>query len=194
MKKEKLNKTLIYSTTIEGINFNVFCASIRRRHCHVLAFQNEEVKVINFTIDRHIDYDFYDRYFKARLSAYQAILEEMVHKGTHVKNWEEGYLIHNVCDKYEARKHQMIEEAKQAEYEDRLPDKNEVETAVKNEKGRSFSNLFYCRLCRMKHSSGYSYLIRGHEVNVCSYCRTDIRRTNNYVKIIPTNMGHSKRG
>ena len=197
MKKQKINKTLIYTTTIEGIDFNVYYTSICSHHCRVLAFQNEEVRAINITIDRDIDHDFYDSYFKARLSTYQAIFEELSQKGRHLKNWEEGYIIYNVCDKYEAWKRQIIEEtekAKKAEYDNRLPDKNEIETVVKNEKGHSFSCLFYCKLCKTKHSSGYSYLIRGHEVNVCSYCRTDIRRTKNYVKIIPTNMGHSKRG
>lgn len=194
MKKEKINKTLIYQTTIEGIDFNVYYTTICSHHCRVLAFQNEEVRTINITVDRDIDHDFYDSYFKVRLSTYQAIFKYLVQKNKHLKNWDEGPKIYNACDKYEAWKRQIIEEAERSEDADRLPDKNEIETVVKNERGHSFSSLFYCKLCKMKHSSGYSYLIRGHEVNVCSYCRTDIRRTNNYVKIIPTNMGHSKRG
>lgn len=194
MKKEKLIKTMIYKTTIEGIDFNVYSASISCLHCHMLAFQNEEIRAINVTINSHFEHEFYDYYFKARLSTYQGIIDRLIRKGRHIKGWEEGHLIFNSYDNYNAKKRQMIEKTQKAEYEERLPDKYEIENVVKNERGYSFSETFLCRLCRTKHTLGYNYLIRGHEVNVCSYCRTDIRRTKNYVKIIPTNMGHNKRG
>lgn len=190
----RTNKTIIYSTTIEGIDIKVYSASIGNRRCRVIAYRNNEVRTLNFTIDRCIDYNFYNQYFNVRLSTYQAIFDEMAQKDKHIRNWEEGYIIHNVCDRYEEWKHQKLIEEERAKQEDRLPNKFEIETRVKEERGFPFTRIFYCKLCTLKHSSGYTYLIRGHEVNVCAYCRTDIRRTNNYVKIIPTNMGHGKRG
>lgn len=95
------------------------------------------------------------------------------------------------------RLHLHLEEELNAEKQrieaERLPDKYEIDAVVKTEKCKHFSNIFVCKLCKRKHSTGYTYLIRGHEVNVCSYCRTDIRRTKPFVKIISTNMGHGKK-
>lgn len=190
----KTNKTLIYRTTIEGIDFNVYSASISNRRCLMLAFRNDEVQAINITINRFIDHRFYDQYFKARLSTYQAIIEEMAQKNKHMKKWEESATFNYFYDRYDEWNRQKLIENERAKQEDRLPDKYEIEATVKEERGYHFTRTFYCRLCSIKHSSGYTYLIRGHEVDVCTYCRTDIRRTNNYVKIIPTNMGHGKRG
>lgn len=197
--ENKAKKELIKSFSIEDVIFNLYAGTISKNLGNVLAFCDDNRKVINFTVFGWIDYEFLELYFRERLLIYRQIFQDLSLKGKHVKNWNESSTYYKVYNKYKyikQRKQRIssIDKSISEQYEDRVPEKHEIEHIVRDEKGMSFHSVFVCKLCMRTHSSGYNYLIRGYEVNVCSYCRSEIRKTKNFVKFISTNMGHGKKG
>lgn len=144
------------------------------------------------------DKNFMESYVKKNLPDYHRLIKQIKIKGSAGKLELRVPLSEKYIDEVKFLREQEEEMEQQrikAEIEaaTRLPDKYEIENLVKQQKGFPFSNKFVCKLCYCTHSNGYSYLIRGHEVAVCTYCRSDLRRTKPYVKVILTNMGNGKR-
>lgn len=195
--KEDLQKKLLKTIIIEGIQFKIFGGSDQDHIGCIIAFCNEELKVINFTVYGWVNYDFLELYFKKRLPVYNAIFDELSAKGRHLKHWQEKkkYIVASILFE-ERRLKEAIIKRETIDYQtcpsNAYPTKIEIESYIKSEKGYSFNGSFFCKICYRKHTLGYSYLLRGYEFKVCTYCRSDIKRATGYIKFISTNMGHGK--
>lgn len=196
--KEKLRKELLKTFYIEDIEFKVYGGTARNNLGQVIASCNSGNKVIDFTVYGWVNHSFLESYFKDRLLFYKSVFNGLAELDKHVKNWNEARQYLAAFKKYEEK--ELRKDVKvvrcnieNSHDENKYPNAIEIEELIKSEKGHSFSGLFVCKICNCTHSHGFSYLIRGHQINVCTYCRSDIRRMKGFIKIISTNMGHGKK-
>jgi len=66
--------------------------------------------------------------------------------------------------------------------------KRKLKQSISGLKGKYFTALFQCALCKHTMMRGYVYDIDGEEVEICKSCKDSIFDTHDYMKILYTPM------
>ena len=70
--------------------------------------------------------------------------------------------------------------------------KNSLIKMLSDKKGKYFSGVFTCDLCRHTRLSGYIYTIDSEEYEICKYCNDGIFNKKPFGKLIYTPMGNKR--
>lgn len=70
--------------------------------------------------------------------------------------------------------------------------KKALAAKIRTAKGKHFTGMFICDMCRNTHTHGYVYNIDNEEYEICKFCNDVIFQKQNYIKIIYTPMGNNQ--
>lgn len=70
--------------------------------------------------------------------------------------------------------------------------KKELAKKIFGLKGKHFTGMFTCDLCKVTHTNGYIYTIDNVEYEICKFCNNKIHQKQNFVRIIYTPMGNNQ--
>ena len=67
-----------------------------------------------------------------------------------------------------------------------------IRKAIRNLKGKRFTDTFICDLCRHNRMTGYLYETENGEYEICKFCYDAIHDIRPYVKVLYTPMGNKR--
>ncbi len=70
--------------------------------------------------------------------------------------------------------------------------KKALKAKIRLAKGKRFTGMFLCDLCKVSHTHGYVYNIEGEEYEICKFCYDSIFKIPHYIKILYTPMGNNQ--
>lgn len=70
--------------------------------------------------------------------------------------------------------------------------KKELAKKIRGLKGKHFTGMFSCDLCKVTHTNGYLYTLNDVEYEICKFCNDKIHHKQNYIRILSTPMGNKR--